>query len=187
MYADKLKEEKKDKATVVKDKNVFTKKKERLKKSKRPNFKKQLEVVNEELETVKDQYLRILAEFDNYKKRRNRDFLNLREGAKVALIEELLPIMDDFDRSFNSSKTKKSYKSFYKGVELIYNKFKDILEKQGIEYIDAVGQPFNPELHDAVMRIEAKDQPSNIVIEEALKGYKFKDKVIRYSKVVVSD
>lgn len=162
-------------------------KKEKSKKSKRPNYKKELIAVKEELETVKDQYLRVLAEFDNYKKRRERDFFNLVESANTSLIEELLPIMDDFDRSLDSKHREKSSKSFKKGIELIYNKFKSILVKQGIEYIEAVGKPFDPELHEAIMQIEAKDDElSNIVVEEALKGYKFKDKVIRHSKVVVS-
>lgn len=170
----------------------MTAEQEKVKKSKkittkrRKNYKKELKVVKKELETIKDQYLRILAEFDNYKKRMDRDFFNRVENAKIAFVEELLPIIDDFERSLNSIHIKKSSKSFRKGVELIYNKFKSILEKQGVECIEAIGKQFDPELHDALMQVDAKEQPSNIVVEEAVKGYKFKDKVIRHSKVIIS-
>jgi len=165
---------------------IKSEKKKEKKTTKRPTLRKQLQDVKEELEAAKDKYLRVLAEFDNYKKRRDRDFKNLREGANIALIEELLPIVDDFERSLNSSHKKKPTKAFYKGIELVYEKLLSIVKKQGVESIEAVGKTFDPELHEAVMQVEVEEKPTNTVVEEVLTGYKLKDKVIRYSKVVVT-
>ena len=169
------------------NKNEAKKKNNSIKAKKRRSYKTELIAKNEEFETLKDQHLRAFAEFDNYKKRREQQLSGLIENANTSLIEEILPILDDFDRSLNSNnKIKRADKSFHNGIEIIINKFKSILEKFGITEIEAIGQKFDPELHDALMQMDGKDKPSNIVLEEAGKGYKFKDKVIRPTKVIVS-
>lgn len=155
-------------------------------KGKAANQKKDIKKLKEELETIKDQYLRVLAEFDNYKKRRERDFIAMRDNANVALIEELLPILDDFERSLNTKGTKRSLKLFIEGTELIFTKLKSMLERQGLMFIDSVEKPFDPELHEAIMQIEDKNHPPNTVIEDVVKGYMLRDRVIRHSKVIVS-
>ena len=136
-----------------------------------------------------DKYIRMAAEFNNFKKRSERDFANLIESANRNLFMELLPTIDDFERSLNSEntdKTKKSYKSLKDGINLIYQKLISTLKKQGLEAIETVDTPFDPEFHEALMQIENKDKDSNIVLEEIQKGYLLKNKVIRHSRVVVN-
>ncbi|MBD3290810.1 nucleotide exchange factor GrpE [candidate division KSB1 bacterium] len=177
----KKKENTKEKKKTQRTEN----KKEAPKKSKRHNYKKELENLKQEFDQLKDQYLRSLAEFENYKKRRDRDLSQFLENANVNFIEQILPVLDDFERSLEMEQNKNS-DSFYKGVEIIYHKFLDTLKKQGVAPIEARGKKFDPELHEAVMQMESKDHDSNTIIDEAQKGYKYKDKVIRYSKVIVS-
>ena len=153
-------------------------------KAKRHNYKKELENLKNEFSQLKDQYLRSLAEFENYKKRRDRDLSQFLENANINFIEQILPVLDDFERSLKMEQSKND-DSFYKGVEIIYQKFSDILKKHGVAPIEARGEKFNPELHEAIMQMDSKDHESNTIIEEAQKGYKYKDKVIRYSKVIV--
>jgi len=135
----------------------------------------------------KDQLLRKAAEFENYRKRIENDSANLVRFANEELIEKFLPVLDDFDRSFAALKNMNSGgESFIKGIELIYNKLRRIFELQGIKPIDVVGQPFDPELHDALLQMPSKEHPPNTVIQEVEKGYTLHDRVIRHSKVIVS-
>jgi len=103
------------------DKKQSSENKKDKKTVKSSSLTKQLETTKGELETLKDQYLRALAEFDNYKKRQERDFRKFIENANMAIIEELLPIVDDFERSFNSTNKKKSHKSFKEGIKLLFD------------------------------------------------------------------
>lgn len=154
--------------------------------SKVKELNKEIEKLTTELDDLKDKYLRTVAEFDNYKRRRSKDIIDIIERANEQFGLEILPVIDDFERSLNSESKRKSYKLLKQGNELIYQKLISVLKKQGIEPIESVGQNFNPELHEAIMQIEDKQKPSNIVINEALKGYRLKDKVLRYSQVVVN-
>lgn len=147
---------------------------------------KEVERLTNELNDLKDKYLRTVAEFDNYKRRRVKEILDIIERANEQFCLELLPVVDDFERSLNSETKSKSYKSLKQGTELIYQKLISVLKKQGIEAIVSIGQQFKPELHEAIMQIEDNEKPSNIVINEALKGYLLKDKVLRYSQVIVN-
>jgi molecular chaperone GrpE len=151
----------------------------------RRNYKKEVETIEKEFETLKDQYIRAMADFDNYRKRTERDFQSRVERSNIFLLEALLPVIDDFERSLNS-KAKKNDDSYYEGVKLVYAKFKNTLEKVGLETIEAVGKPFDPELHEAILQVSDKGKASNVVVDEATKGYRFRDTVIRHSKVVVN-
>jgi len=135
----------------------------------------------------KDQLLRKAAEFENYKRRIENDSANIIKFANEDLIEKLLPVLDDFERSFNAIKdTGSESESFIKGVELIYNKFKRVLDLQGVKPLDAIGKPFDTELHDALLQMPSKDFPPHTVIKEVEKGYMLNDRVIRHAKVIVS-
>jgi len=152
-------------------------------------LKKQVDNLKKELAEVKDKYLRLAAEFNNFKKRSERDFINLIENANKNLFIELLPIIDDFERSLNSEKSekhKKSYKTLKEGIDLIYHKLIYTLKNQGLEAIESIDNPFDPEFHEALMQIENKEKDSNIVLQEVQKGYLLKNKVIRHSKVIVN-
>jgi molecular chaperone GrpE len=154
--------------------------------SKVNELKKEIEKLTNEVNGLKDKYLRTVAEFDNFKKRKDRELLDIIERANEQFCLELLPVIDDFERSLNSDMKRKSYKSLKQGIELIYQKLIAVLKKQGIEPIESIGQQFDPELHAAIMQVEDKEKPSNVIIDEALKGYRRREKVLRYSQVVVN-
>lgn len=154
--------------------------------SKVKELNKKIEKLTAELKDVKEKYLRIAAEFENYKKRRGKEISDIIERANEQFCVEILPVIDDFERSLNSETKRKSYKSLKQGIELIYQKLISVLKKQGVVPIESIGQAFNPELHEAIMQMEDEEKPSNVVINEALKGYRLKDKVLRFSQVVVN-
>jgi molecular chaperone GrpE len=133
-----------------------------------------------------DKYLRIVAEFDNYKKRTSREFGNLIETANQDLIKNLLDILDNFKRALDIDKSCADLESFYKGIELTYNQLDTLLKEKGLEEIQTEGQPFDPEIHEAVMTTQTNDVPEDQIVEELQKGYKLKGRVIRHSKVSVA-
>ena len=135
---------------------------------------------------LKDQLLRKAAEFDNYKRRTENDFASLTKFAGENIIVQLLPVLDDLNRSLKSVKNKAENDPFTKGVELIYAKLSKALEAQGLKTMDVIGKEFNVDFHDALMQMPRADVPSHTVIEEVEKGYLLFDKVIRHAKVVVS-
>ena len=145
---------------------------------------------NAELESqvvsLKDQLLRKAAEFENYKRRTEQNTINFAKYASENIILELLPIIDDLSRSLKSGKEKLENDPFYKGVELILNKFNKVLESQGVKAMDSIGKEFNVEYHDVMMQIPRKDVKPHVIVEEIEKGYFLNDKVIRHAKVVVA-
>ena len=149
-------------------------------------LKKEVTELKKENNKQKDQLLRTAAEFDNYKKRVERDFRDFSVRINSEFLKDILPILDDFNRSLESAQKESTNREFYQGIELIIKKFQGILFDKGLEPIEAVGKEFDPEEHEALMQMESDTHDSNIVIEEQLKGYKFKDQVIRHSKVIVS-
>lgn len=152
-------------------------------------LKNTIEELQKQNELFKDQLLRKAAEFENYKKRTENDLFNITKYANEELIEKLLPILDDLERFLDHSKQENSTNDpFYKGVELIYNKFIRILELQGLQKIDCVGHQFDVNLHDALLVIPNEDPnvAANTIIQEVEKGYKLHDKIIRHAKVIVA-
>lgn len=145
----------------------------------------QVERLEKELAELKDKYLRLAAEFDNYKKRTVRDFSNLVETANQDLIKSLLDILDNFRRALATSR-ESDPESILKGMELIYSQLDNLLKDRGLEEIDALGQPFDPELHEAVMAMPTDEYPEDHVADEFQKGYKLKGRIIRHSKVAVA-
>jgi len=135
---------------------------------------------------LRDQLLRKAAEFDNNKRRTENDFAALTKYAAENIITQLVPILDDFNRSLKSIKEKGENDSLVKGIELIYTKFIKVLEAQGLKTMDVVGKEFNVDVHDALMQVPRADVPPHTVLEEVEKGYLLFDKVIRHAKVVVS-
>jgi len=137
---------------------------------------------------LNDSYLRLRAEFDNYRKRTLREKSDLiKSGGEGALIG-LLPVIDDFERALDTMKKATDPKAVAKGVELIYSKFMDYLSRQGVKPIEAVGQPFGTEMFEAVAMIPAPDEAQKgRVIDCVQTGYVLNDKVIRHAKVVVGE
>ncbi|HEQ98027.1 MAG TPA: nucleotide exchange factor GrpE [candidate division Zixibacteria bacterium] len=144
-----------------------------------------IEVLEKKLEEQKDKMLRLAAEFDNYKKRTAREYAALIESANLDLIRSLLDILDNFRRALASAKDADA-EAIFKGMEMIYNQFDSLLKERGLEEIEAEGQPFDPELHEAVMTTPTDEVPEDYVAGELQKGYKIKGRVVRHSKVAVA-
>lgn len=146
-----------------------------------------------ELKQSKDQaneYLahlqRLQADFDNYRRRTQKEKEETIKYAAERMVEAMLPILDNFDRAINSTKANQDFNAFSQGVEMIFKQMQNGLEKEGLSAIEAIGQPFDPNLHEAVLRVESEEYPENIVVEELQKGYYLKEKVLRPSMVKVS-
>ena len=138
---------------------------------------------------LKDQLLRKAAEFENYKRRMENDYASIIKYSNEELILKILPVLDDFDRSFKARKDEKKpadAEKFREGVELIYAKFVKVLEKLGVKHLEVVGKPFDPQYHDALLQIPKKGVPPHTVVEEVDKGYSLNEKVIRHARVIVS-
>ena len=149
-------------------------------------LKERLAKSEEEVKNLEDRLLRLAAEFDNYKKRMAKEFGYLIKNANENLILQLLDTLDNFQRALDSAKTSDDYDSFHKGVELIYNHMKEILTKEGLKEIEALGNPFDPNFHEAVTQAESDQHDEGIIIDEINKGYMLNDRLLRASKVVVS-
>ena len=133
-----------------------------------------------------DKHLRLMAEYDNYKKRTQKEKEEIGSFATADAIEKLLPVVDNLERALDAlSDSEKN--TFTEGIELVYRQMMEIFEKMGVSEIDAVGKEFDPELHNAVMHIDDENFGTNTVAEQFMKGYKYKDKVIRYSMVKVAN
>ena len=133
----------------------------------------------------KDKYVRLYADFENYKKRMAKETLSSYTNGKVAAIEELLPVVDNFDRATAAMGEDDS--QLAQGIKMVAKQLYDALDKLGVKPIEAVGQKFDPNLHNAVMHVEDENYGENEVAEELLKGYTCGDKVIRYSMVKVAN
>lgn len=143
----------------------------------------ELKKVNESLEKEKDGYLedlrRLQAEFDNYRKRTEREKREIMLHGAQDLIKEILPVLDNFERALNNNGGPNAKEGLLEGVEMIFNQLISVLKKQGLEKIKSTGEPFDPCLHEAVMQVDSEDFEENIVVEEMQPGYKFNEKVIR--------
>lgn len=133
---------------------------------------------------LNDKYLRVLAEYDNYRKRSQKEREGIFGDAQAMTAGLLLPVLDNLDLALQQPCADEEYK---KGVELIAKQFRDILEKMGVTEIPAQGQPFDPHYHDAVMHIEQQDLPENTVAQVLRKGYQLGDRVIRCAMVQVAN
>lgn len=170
--------ERDEKAAPAKSKNAVKKKLEQL--------EKQYAALENEKDELQERLLRKAAEFDNYKKRTENEFSQLIINANAELIRDLLPIFDDLERSVAAHQQGVDSENLKQGVELIYKNFLKVLEKYNVKPIEAVGQEFDPEKHDALMQIESEKYPSGTVVDEHLKGYMMNDRVLRHSQVLVS-
>jgi molecular chaperone GrpE len=140
-----------------------------------------------ELNDYKDRLLRKAAEFENYKRRTENDQLNLFKYAAESFIIKILPVIDDFERSLQHIDKSTDINSVKEGVHLVYEKFQKVLGEQGVSKIDAVGKPFDVHYHEAIMQRTDEDSEPHTVLDEIESGYLYKDRVIRHSKVIVSD
>jgi molecular chaperone GrpE len=140
-----------------------------------------------ELEQYKDRWLRLVAEFDNYKKRRSREFDALVQSANENLIRELLPVLDSVARALDHrADGEEDSEGFKQGVTMIMEQFPKALQRRGLSEIEAVGQPFDPNFHEALMQMSSDEHAEGLVMAVVERGYRLGDKVIRPARVVVS-
>lgn len=137
-----------------------------------------------ELDHVRDVYLRKLAEFDNFRKRVEREREEIRLAAMEDFIRELLPVVDNFERALQHAEDDSG--AFHQGVEMIAKQLRETLERRGVAEIDPEGQPFDPEVHEAVQTVEDSDHPAGTVAFVMLKGYTIGDRLIRPAMVGVA-
>lgn len=138
----------------------------------------------QELEELNDRYKRVLAEFENYKKRSGKERETLYNSILGDIVEAFLPIVDNLENALKVETQDVEYK---KGVELVLKQFKDILKTKGVEEIPAIGETFDPALHEAVSSIQEPEKNAQEIVQEYRKGYKIGSKVIRHSMVVVAN
>jgi len=142
------------------------------------------ENTSDQLATEKDKYLRLAAEYDNFRKRSAKERELTYSNARTDVISKLLPVYDNLERALKMECTDES---FYKGVEMIMTQLTETLNDMGVEIIPAVGQPFDPNRHNAVMSVDNPEFDENTVVEEYQKGFMLGDRVIRFSTVVVAN
>lgn len=150
-------------------------------------FKKKKDPKDEKIEDLSDKLLRQMAEFDNFRKRTEKEKSAMYEIGAKDIIEKLLPVVDNFERGFLSVAEEEKGDAFVTGMEMVYKQMMTMLEGVGVKPIEAVGQEFNPDLHNAVMHVEDDTVGDNMVVEEFQKGYTYRDSVVRYSMVKVAN
>ncbi len=150
-------------------------------------IKKENEKLQEEVNSLKDKYLRLAAEYDNYRKRTLKEKQELIKTAGQDILVNLLPVVDNFDRALETIEASEDIDAVKEGIHLIYKGFVDFLKQKGVTEIDALGKPFDAELHEAVQQVPAQsEEQKGKVIAVVQKGYMLNDKVIRHAKVVVA-
>ena len=147
----------------------------------------QLAKLEEEVNTWKTDYYKVFADMENLKRRLEKEHQNSLKFMMQSFIEELLPVVDNFERSLNVENPSEEIQTFLKGYQMIFDQLMAILEKNGVEVIEAQDQEFDPNFHQAVMTANDENYGHNIVVEELQKGYKLKDRVIRASLVKVNE
>ena len=143
--------------------------------------------LEEELERKEDKYLRLLSDFENFKRRSAAEIQAAEKYRSQRLMLELLPVLDNFGRAFDAEVTSEDALALKKGMEMICQSFRSAMEKEGLEEIEAEGKEFDPNFHHAVMQGQDDSKPSNTVLEELQKGYMLKDRILRPSMVKVNE
>ncbi len=137
-----------------------------------------------------DKYLRAMADWDNYRKRTAKEYLEKEGDANRNLVAKILPVLDNLDRALSSSRElcerDESFRSFYQGVQMIDQQIHKILEAEGLSVLKSEGQPFDPNRHEAVLTVESREHLPDTVLNEVEKGFLFKDKILRPARVTVS-
>jgi molecular chaperone GrpE len=147
-----------------------------------------LQQKQEEYQELYDKHLRLYSEFENFRRRSKKDISDAKEKGRSEVVLAILPVLDDFERAMGSMNESAETKEVYEGVELIYNKFKNTLQEQGLVEMEPQGQTFDPEYHEAMTKTQApsEDQKGKVV-DVVEKGYMLNDRIVRHAKVVVGE
>lgn len=139
------------------------------------------------IEELNDKVIRQMAEFDNFRKRTEKEKSQMFDSGASTMVEKILPVVDDFERGLAAMSEADKESSFAQGMEMIYKKLMGILEQAGVTAIEAVGKEFDPNFHNAVMQTASEEYESGVIAQELQKGYMYKEKVIRHSMVIVAE
>lgn len=142
---------------------------------------------DEQIADLTDKLTRQMAEFDNYRKRTEKEKSAMYEIGAKDVIEKILPVVDNFERGFVTVSEEEKENPFVQGMDKVYKQLMTMLEGLGVKPIEALGQEFNPDLHHAVMHVEDEEAGENVIVEEFQKGYMYRDSVVRYSMVKVAN
>ena len=142
---------------------------------------------DEKIEELNDRLMRNLAEFENFRNRSEKEKSAMFEIGARSVIEKILPVVDNLERGFDGLSEEEKETPFAKGIEAVYKQLMTGFEEMGVKPIEAVGQEFNPDLHNAVMHVDDEELGENVVVEELQKGYMYRDSVVRYSMVKVAN
>ena len=160
---------------------------EKMADKKKAKADKKQDALKEKIDELEDKVKRQMAEFDNFRKRTEKEKTQMFETGAKSVIEKILPVVDNFERGLASVPEEEKGKGFADGMNMIYKQLMTELESIGVTPIEAVGQEFNPDFHNAVMHVEDDEVGENIVVEEFQKGYMYRDSVVRYSMVKVAN
>lgn len=149
-------------------------------------LRQEVERLNQENKQLEEQVLRTMAEFQNFRRRKEQESLQLRQFATEKLVTSLLPVMDNFERTLAALESGAPLESLIEGIRAVDRQFRSILESQNVRRIDSHGQPFDPDFHEAIAAEESEEHPENTVLSELEAGYRMADKVIRPARVRVS-
>lgn len=181
------KEKRKEKEEVEETVDETVETTETVEETKDESLDEKLVKLEEEVNTWKTDYYKVFADMENLKRRLEKEHQNSLKFMMQSFIEELLPVVDNFERSLNVQNQSEEIQTFLKGYQMIFDQMMAILEKNGVEVIKAQGQEFDPNFHQAVMTANDENFGHNIIVEELQKGYKLKDRVIRASLVKVNE
>ena len=170
-------------ADDAKDSGNGTKKEE----PKKGFFGKKKDKTDEQIEELNDRLRRTMAEFDNFRKRTEKEKSAMYEIGAKSIVERILPVIDNFERGLSAPPADESAKAFVDGMDMIYKQLLKTLEESGVKAIEAVGQEFDPNFHNAVMHVEDENVGENVIVEEFQKGYLYRDSVVRHSMVKVAN
>lgn len=154
-------------------------------KKKREKADKKQDALKEKIEELEDRVKRQMAEFDNFRKRSEKEKTMMFETGARSVIEKILPVVDNFERGLASVPDEEKENGFAQGMEMIYKQLMTELEKMEVKPIPAVGEEFNPDFHNAVMQVESEEYESGVIAQELQKGYTYRDSVVRHSMVAV--
>ncbi len=169
---------------VTKDSREQSKEEKKDKKRKEKADKKQ-DALKEKVEELEDRVKRQMAEFENFRKRTEKEKTAMFETGAKSVIEKILPVVDNFERGLAAVPEDEKGGGFAQGMEMIYKQLMTELENMGVKPIAAVGEEFNPDFHNAVMQVDSEEFESGIIAQELLKGYTYRDSVVRHSMVAV--
>lgn len=152
---------------------------------KKLKFDKKQDAMKEKIDELEDRVKRQMAEFENFRKRTEKEKAAMFETGAKSVIEKILPVVDNFERGLATIPEEEKGSAFAEGMEMIYKQLLGELEKMDVKPIQAVGEEFNPDFHNAVMQVESEEYESGVVAQELLKGYTYRDSVVRHSMVAV--